>query len=161
MDRRLAPLAVCLALLAGCASYSGTGLAPGVATEDQVRATMGRPAVEFTREDGGRTLAYPRGPLGTQTYMADLGRDGRLVAIRPVLNDDTFWRIQPGMTRDDILRLIGPPGETGHFSLSDTDAWDYRYVDTWGYLAIFSVTFDRAGIVVSKFSRRIERDRFR
>ena len=160
MDR-LAALALCLtlAVLAGCASYSGHGLAPGVATEAEVRATMGAPAAEFAREDGGRTLAYPRGPLGTQTYMADLGRDGRLVAIRPVLGDDSFWRIQPGMTRDDVLRMIGPPGQTMAFSLSDTYAWDYRYVDTWGYLAIFSVTFDRRDIVVSKFTQRIERDK--
>ena len=160
MDR-IAPIALCLALVAGCASYSGMGLEPGVATEAEVRATMGRPAVEFTREDGGRTLAYPRGPLGTQTYMADLGRDGRLAAIRPVLSDDTFWRIQPGMTRADILHLLGPPGDTMAFSLSDTDSWEYRYMDTWGYLAIFSVTFNREGIVVGKFSRRIDRDKSR
>ncbi len=160
MDR-IAPFALCVALLAGCASYSGMGLKPGVATEAEVRATMGRPAFEFTREDGGRTLAYPRGPLGTQTYMADLGRDGRLLAVRPVLSDDTFWRIQPGMTREDILHLLGPPGDTMAFSLSDTDSWEYRYMDTWGYLAIFSVTFNRDGVVVGKFSRRIDRDKSR
>jgi len=158
---RIAPIVVVLVLLAGCASYSGTGLKPGVATEGAVRAAMGHPAVEFTREDGGRTLAYPRGPLGTQTYMADLGRDGRLLAIRPVLGDETFWRIQPGMTREDILHLIGPPGETMAFGLSDTDSWDYRYMDNWGYLAIFSVTFNREGIVVGKFTRRIDRDKSR
>ena len=158
---RLAPIAVFLVLAAGCASYSGMGLEPGVATESDVRAAMGRPAVEFAREEGGRTLAYPRGPLGTQTYMADVGPDGRLVAIRPVLDDETFWRVQPGMTRDDVLRLVGPPGDTMAFSLSHTDSWEYRYMDTWGYLAIFSVTFDRNGIVVGKFSRRLDRDKSR
>ena len=44
-------------------------------------------------------------------------------------------------------------------SLSGNYAWDYRFVDTWGYTAIFSVTFDRTGIVVSKISQRIERDK--
>ena len=47
------------------------------------------------------------------------------------------------------------------FGLSHTDSWEYRYMDTWGYLAIFSVTFDRNGIVVSKFSRRLDRDKSR
>src|SRR5689334_1049164 len=123
MDRTAAIVACALlAVAAGCASYSGAGLRPGVATEAEVRAAMGRPALEFAREDGGRTLAYPRGPLGTQTYMADLRPDGRLAAIRPVLQDETFWRIQPGMTREEILHLIGPPGDTMAFALSDTDS---------------------------------------
>jgi len=158
MDR-LPPIVACLALLAGCASYSGTGLKPGVATEQDVRAAMGRPALEFAREDGGHTLAYPRGPLGTQTYMVDFGRDGRLAAIRPVLEDETFWRIQPGMTREEILHLLGPPGDSMAYALSGNDSWEWRYMDTWGYLADFSVTFNRDGIVVGKFSRRIDRDR--
>ncbi|MGZ5039581.1 MAG: hypothetical protein ACXWBQ_02460 [Usitatibacter sp.] len=44
------------------------------------------------------------------------------------------------------------------FARSNTHAWDYRYIDTWGSLAIFSVTFDANGRVVSKFTRRIEKD---
>lgn len=154
-------LGLALAVLAGCASFSGLGLKPGVATEPEVRAAMGRPALEFAREGGGHTLAYPRGPLGTQTYMADIGADGRLVAIRPVLDDEVFWRIQPGMTREDILHRLGPPGDHMAFALSGNDSWEWRYMDTWGYVAIFSVTFDRDGIVVGKFSRRIDRDKSR
>jgi len=42
------------------------------------------------------------------------------------------------------------------FSLSGNTAWDYRFIDTWGYLAVFSVTFDPNGIVVSKISRRLQ-----
>jgi outer membrane protein assembly factor BamE (lipoprotein component of BamABCDE complex) len=148
------------ASLAACVSYSGAGLMPGSATEAQVREGMGKPALEFANPDGTRRLAYPRGPLGTQTYMADIGTDGRLLAIRQVLNDDVFYRIQPGMTRDDVLRTIGPPGDTMGFPLSGNYAWDYRFVDTWGYVAIFSVTFNREGLVVSKISQRIDRDKF-
>ena len=43
------------------------------------------------------------------------------------------------------------------FGLSNTYAWDWRYVDTWGYTAIFSVTFDAQDRVVSKITQRIER----
>jgi len=100
-----------LALLAaGCASYDGRGLRPGVSSEAEVRGLMGPPAIELAGDDGGKRLAYPRGPLGTQTFMADVGRDGMLQSIRQVLNDDTFNGIRPGLTRDDILRRIGPPG---------------------------------------------------
>jgi hypothetical protein len=134
-------------------------LLPGVATEAEVRGTMGAPALVFDQPDGSRRLAFPRGPLGTRTFMADVGPDRKLLAITQVLQDDTFYRVQPGLTREDVLRMIGPPGDTMAFPRSNTYAWDYRYMDTWGYIAIFSVTFDRNGIVVSKISQRVERDR--
>ena len=145
--------------LAACAAYDGHTLRAGASTEAEVRGVMGAPAMEFAGDDGSKRLAYPRGPLGTQTFMADVGQDGTLKAVRPVLNDDTFYRIRPGLTREEVLRMIGPPGETMHFSRLDQTAWDYRYVDTWGYLAIFSVIFDSNGIVVSKITKRLERGR--
>jgi hypothetical protein len=150
-----------LLFLAGCASYNGYTLKPGVSTEAEVRAVMGAPAAEFVNGDGSRRLAYPRGPLGTQTFLADVGADGKVIAVRGVLLDETFYQIHPGMTRDEILRLIGPPGETMAFPRLSQVAWDYRFVDTWGYLAIFSVSFDADGKVVSKFTRRVERDKGR
>jgi hypothetical protein len=63
--------------------------------------------------------------------------------------------VKAGLTEKDIQRLIGPPAQVIPFALSNTHAWDYRYMDTWGYLAIFSVTFDANGIVVSKSKARI------
>jgi outer membrane protein assembly factor BamE (lipoprotein component of BamABCDE complex) len=152
-------LATALAIaVSGCASYGGSSLRAGASTEGEVRSVMGVPALEFTGEDGARRLVYPRGPLGTQTFVVRLGQDGVLQEVKEILNDDTFNRIRPGLTQQDILHMIGPPGETMHFARSDTTAWDYRYVDTWGYTAVFSVTFDNKGIVVSKISRRIERN---
>lgn len=147
------------ALVAACASYDGNTLKPGVSTEAEVRSVMGQPAAEFASGDGSRRLAYPHGPLGHQTYMADVGPDGRVRGVRQVLNDDTFHQVRAGMTRDEILRLIGPPGDTMAFARLRQTSWEWRYVDTWGYRAIFSVNFDESGIVVSKFTRRIERDK--
>jgi outer membrane protein assembly factor BamE (lipoprotein component of BamABCDE complex) len=144
--------------LSGCASYSGSSLRPGASNEGEVRGVMGAPALEFTGEDGSRRLVYPRGPLGTQTFVARLGQDGVLQEMKQVLGDDTFNRIRPGLTEQEILHMIGPPGETMHFARTDTTAWDYRYTDSWGYVAVFSVTFDNKGVVVSKITRRIERN---
>jgi hypothetical protein len=156
---RFAAFLVLALALGACASYSGSSLQPGVATEAQVRESMGAPAMEFANPDGSRQLVFPRGPLGTATFMADVGRDGKLIGIRQVLNDDVFYRIQPGQTEEEVLRTIGPPGQTMGFPLSGNYAWDYRFTDTWGYVAIFSVTFNRDRIVVSKISQRIERDK--
>jgi hypothetical protein len=122
---------------------------------------MGAPALEIAQPDGSRTLAYPFGPLGTQTYMADIGPDGKVRSLRQVLSDDSFQAIAAGLTRDEVLRLLGPPGDTMAFPNLRQDSWEWRYVDDWGYPALFSVNFDRDGRVVSKFSRRIERERGR
>ena len=51
------------------------------------------------------------------------------------------------------------PGETMAFPRNNTHAWDYRFVDTWGYRSIFSVTFNAQDIVVSKIAQRIEREK--
>lgn len=148
----------CVALaLSGCASYDGYNLRPGTSRDEVVR-TMGQPAMEFSEPDGSRELVYPRGPLGTQTFVADIGRDGALKSIRQVLTDGVFNDIRPGLTRDEILRMIGPPGDRMAFPLMQQDSWEYRYRDTWGYIAFFSVNFDRNGVVVSKFTRRLERN---
>jgi len=160
MKTLLIPLALA-AVLAGCAAYDGRGLRAGTSSETDVRGVMGAPALEFAATDGGRDLVYPRGPLGVQTFIAHVGRGGVLEEIRPVLKDEVFYRIRPGLTKDQVLRMIGPPGDTMHFARSDQTAWDYRYVDTWGYTAIFSAVFDSQGILVSKLTRRLDRDRGR
>jgi outer membrane protein assembly factor BamE (lipoprotein component of BamABCDE complex) len=69
--------------------------------------------------------------------------------------DDLFARIQPGMTQEEVLRIVGRPERTMPFPLSRTVAWDWTAYDTWGYMVEQSVTFDAQGRVVSKFARRI------
>ena len=64
-------------------------------------------------------------------------------------------KIQQGMTRDQVQALMGPPDETMAFNRSQTVSWDYRYRDTWGYLSMYSVTFNAQGVVASTFSRRL------
>ena len=87
------------------------------------------------------------------------GPGGPAFADYRVLDDDRVARVVPGQTREEVLSLLGPPVRTMHFARLDHTAWDYRYIDTWGYHAIFSVTFDAAGVVVSRISQRIERER--
>ncbi len=73
----------------------------------------------------------------------------------PARSDDTFAPVRTGMTTDEVRHLLGPPDETMAFPQSQTVAWDYRYYDTWGYLAVFSVTFGSDGRAASKLSWRI------
>lgn len=69
-------------------------------------------------------------------------------------SDELFQAIRVGMQQEDVRRLLGPPDDSMPFSHSNTVAWDYRYMDTWGYFAVFSVTFDAAGRAVGRISWR-------
>lgn len=141
MKRFLLP--ICL-LLAACAGYSGYGLQPGVATEAEVRATMGTPAMQWPLPDGGRQLAYPRGPGGFDTFMVYIGADGRLRETVNVLDMTYFARVQSGMTQAEVLQLLGPPQPqwTAYFAARDELVWEWRYCDSWREAARFDVLFD-------------------
>lgn len=148
-------------VLAACASYAGYGLQPGTSTEDDLRRVMGPPALAFDTRDGGHELIYPRGPMGNETYIAFVAQGGSLQELRQVLNDGTFDALELGLTEEEVLRRLGPPRESMAYPMSRTHSWDWKYQDAWGYPAIFSVTFDAQGRVISKFKERIERDRRR
>lgn len=72
----------------------------------------------------------------------------------PRIDEGQMDKIQPGMTRDDVLSLIGSPDRRAPFPRSATLAWDYDFTDTWGYGAVFSVIFDDSRMVVSKVNTR-------
>jgi hypothetical protein len=150
--RVLAP--VLLLLLAACAH---PGRVPPGTPAGEVQRILGAPAFEFGTPEGGRKLAYPMGPLGTETYMVHLDRDGRVARVEQVLNDTQFLGIQPGVTTGQEVRyLIGPPYRVTRFDNLRQDAWDYRFRDSWGYQADFSVMVDDRGVVASKVIVRLE-----
>jgi SmpA/OmlA family protein len=144
---RLASIFVAASLLAGCASYGGFGLRPGVDDQARVRAVMGAPSLEFRNPDGTSTWAYPRGPLGYHTFMVRFSGAGLLAGTESVLDPDHFARVVPGLNQDDVRRIVGPPGVTEAFPRNNELAWDYRFVDAWGYPSNFSVIFDGQGRV--------------
>jgi hypothetical protein len=151
MSRAILILAALLA--SGCA---GPGSLVG-RPEADLRANLGAPTAEYVNRDGSRTLAYRQGAFGTQTYMAEVSPSGSIGAVRQAMGEETFVRIVPGMTGDEVLRLIGPPGDSMDFPRQREVSWEYRFVDTWGYPSLFFVNLDRRGVVVSKFTRRIDR----
>jgi hypothetical protein len=147
----------CLLLAAGCASYSGRGLAPGASAE-QVRGLMGEPAATYADAQGGQVWAYPRGPIGLETYMARISSQGSLTAIDQVLGESWFMRLRPGVDRQqDVLRMFGPYWLEARFERQKELVWTWRFRNHWGNPAQFHVTFDEAGLV--KRWEQIEEDK--
>ncbi|MFA4968241.1 MAG: hypothetical protein WC540_01305 [Sulfuritalea sp.] len=116
-------------IVAACASYEGRGLKPGEATLDDVRATMGQPAMQWQDPDGSRHLAYPRGPAGFHTFMVRLGPNGKVQSIENVLDERHLATIRAGMNKEEVLRILGPSDArvTVYFPARDELVWDWRF----------------------------------
>ena len=135
------------ALLFGCSSYSGSGLVPGQANEDAVRAAMGQPSADY-RDGGHHFLEYARGPIGFHTYLASFDATGRLERIDQILTPDRFARIQVNTsTQADVRRIIGSPGMITRFARTGVEYWDYRYLEDRIKMRLY-VGFDASGTVV-------------
>jgi hypothetical protein len=154
---RLVPSIVVLAL-AACASTMGPPrLVPGQSEAD-VYAHAGQPAEVFQNADGSRTLEYNNQPFGTTVYMVTLGADGRVREVAQVLSDPYMNKVKPGMTHDEVLRLLGRPMSSQTYALSKEEAWEWN-VESIGYggqLKRFDVIF-KEGKVIRSETRFVER----
>ena len=101
--------------------------------------------------DGGRTLEYPRQPEGRSNLMITIGSDGRMSALRQVLTEANFARIQPGMRQDEVRRLLGKPAKTQRYLPAREEAWDWRF-RSGAENRVFSVVFGFDGVVLRSAS---------
>lgn len=125
-------------------------LQPGVTTEAQIRDQMGEPETERTFTDGSKRLEYPRGPAGTTTYMVDLDANGRFVSVTQVLTAENFAKVRPGMTMDEVRRLLGKPTEIAEYRLKKERVWSWHWLeDGVNQDAMFNAHFGPDGIVVT------------
>jgi len=138
-NRAAAVLALTL-LAAGCANFSA--ITPGTPVA-QVESRFGRPAAIWKNADGSEQWEYPRGPFGVQTFMITVA-DGAVQEVRQVLSDEYAFKVRPGMSKEDILRLLGHPYEIVAFSRSNQEDWAWRYRDEAVRTMILHVVFDRA-----------------
>ena len=65
------------------------------------------------RQHPVRRLAYPAAPWNAYVHSPVGGTE--CTGVRQVLTDETF-SAPAGQTRDDVLRMIGPPSETMYFA---------------------------------------------
>lgn len=158
---RLAALALCTALLAGCATPDRDArLRPGASLEADVVALYGQPRRVWPDGDGGRTLEYSSQPMGRHCYLVRLTADGRLVGVTDGLSPAGRARIEPGMTPEQVGRLLGTERSRVFFRLSGEEVWDWTVEpDASGYGLRFNVHF-KDGVVVRTTQSMVFRDRF-
>jgi hypothetical protein len=73
--------------------------------------------------------------------MVTIGPDRRVQEVHQALSEPYFSKVQAGMSRDDIFRLLGRPREIWYFPPRDEEVWVWRYYET-SYM-FFNVLFDR------------------
>lgn len=137
-----------IVLLAGCDPQRIAQLQPGVSSEQDVRALFGEPDAVWDAPGGGRVLEFDRQPAGHENYMIDLGPDGKLIAVRQVLQPQTFAQVQPGMDREQVRRLLGKPAKTTPYPLKQETAVDWRFIGPANAAMVFTVWFDLQGRVL-------------
>lgn len=104
-------------------------LKPGETTEAQVRDQMGKPEIVWENNDGSRRLEYPRAPGGLKTYMVDIDANGKLTRVTQALSAENFGQVQPGMSQDDVRRLLGKPTTVAEYRLKKETVWSWRWLE--------------------------------
>ena len=141
--------------LVGCDQQRITELEEGVATEADVRARFGEPENIWdagdmaslplpgaAAEPGARTLEYNRQPAGNVNYMITIGPDGRMTALRQVLTPQNFAKVLPGMSMEQVRKMLGKPMKVTPYALKRETHYDWRYLSPPATPMIFTVVFD-------------------
>lgn len=152
------------AALAGCDQRAISELEEGVSTEADVREKFGPPEAVWDGPDGAQIYEYNRQPEGFQNWQITIGPDGKMAALRQVLNERTFAQIQPGMPMEDVRRLLGKPMKITPYTLKQEIHYDWRWRNgpNESDSQVFTVVFNPDLKVVSTMSvRDSEQDRNR
>ena len=150
--RRLLAIAVgCAALVAGCDYIAQTKLIPGQHSEHDVRRLMGVPTLVWDRPDGGKEWDYVRAPQGIETIRVVIGPDGRYQSMANLLVESNFAKARPGMTGEELTRLLSRPTDVEKYSLKPEVVWSWRYEQD-GRKQRFNVHFDPASGRAARFT---------
>jgi hypothetical protein len=138
--------ALAAAALAACEPQRAERLVEDVSTEADVKRMFGEPKTVTVQPDGSRVLEYPRQPEGWANYVMTIGPNGKLASLKQLLNAENFARIQPGLTKDEVRKVLGPQARARSFELKKEEVWEWRFRDGQES-KVFSVTYDASGRV--------------
>ncbi len=139
-SRVLAALAVIL-LLSGCATVPSTRHV--FTTEAEILAAYGEPVKRWANDDGTTTLEYSTQPNGEITMMYTVDQGGVVLRQENALADENLARIERGMTKDEVARMLGRHRSVQTFVNSGEEVWDWNVRNDYpGILAtLFNVHF--------------------
>ncbi len=137
--------------LVGCDYVAQKKLIAGQHAEHDVRALMGVPTLVWDRPDGGKEWDYVRAPQGIETIRVVIGRDGRYQSMANLLVEANFAKARPGMTGEELTRLLSRPTDVETYPLEPEVVWSWRYQQD-GRKQRFNVHFDTASGRAARFT---------
>lgn len=145
----LCGLLAAITLLSGCATPArDPQMQPGHTTGAEVLQRYGAPSRVWPEADGGRTLEYGSQPFGQTCYMVRLDAQDRLVSAQDALTEANRFRVEAGMTEEQVSRMLGRERTRVFFRLSGEDVWDWNVApDQSGYRLRFNVHFKDGRVV--------------
>ncbi|HEX5093423.1 MAG TPA: outer membrane protein assembly factor BamE [Burkholderiales bacterium] len=146
-------MAVALAVLVGCAGLGKPELVPGQSTAQDVTKQMGKPALELKAPDGGKVEYFTTFPSGRITYAVTLGADGVVRGVDQRLTQDNLQKVGKGMTRQQVLELLGPPRQETPDARTQETILEYPWTTGNGKNRITWVHVTANGAVVDVVER--------
>ena len=142
----LQAVALVAALLAGCASYDGSGLIAGQSRAADVEAQMGPPDEKRAVAGGGSVWFYTR-PSGGHSFAVQLGPDGVLQGIENRLTSENIAKLAIGTTRrEDVRALLGLPHFVSRLDRQQREVWEYKRLEVTERRVLW-VQFSEDGVV--------------
>jgi hypothetical protein len=134
-------------LLAGCASFNGSGLVPGKSTAADAETLLGKPGQSLKLVNGDSALYFSRLPYGRAMYVVTVGPDGVMKSIDQRMEWANFAKVMANTwTKKEVSELLGPPGKQGRFDRQQRDWWEYRYLLSPDYRVVW-IQFSDDGVV--------------
>lgn len=154
--RSMLALLLGLSLLTACDQRAIGELEEGISTEADVRERFGPPEAVWDGPEGAQIYEYNRQPEGDQNWQITIGPDGKMAALRQVLNERTFAQILPGMPMEDVRRMLGKPMKITTYALKQETHYDWRWRNgpNESDRQVFTVIFNPDLRVVSTMSVR-------
>jgi hypothetical protein len=115
-------------------------------SKDDIVRVLGKPSTELQTPDGP-LLIYSKGPYGKETFFIYLTNEGVVQRWTQVLDDKNFERIVPGLTRHQVIEIIGESKDRFGLARGRGYVWNYRYVNPFCFW--FQIEFTPDDIVRS------------
>ena len=157
--RALGMLLAVLGMLALSACVTYTPPRP-FTTEAETLAAKGEPTRRWHNDDGTSTLEYSTQPNGWSCLMVEVDQGGIVLRQWDALSADNLARAQPGMTAEEVDRLLGQHRSEQRFKLSGEEVWDWNIRnDGPGVATLFNVHFIDGKVVRTSQTYIFPRDR--
>jgi len=93
---------------------------------------------------------YTLQPMGYHNYRVTFASDERVQAVQDLLTNQNIARVEPGMSRAQVLDIVGPSRHSEQYA-NGTTSLSWRYEDS-GVIKLLHVIFEASDRVLWSYS---------